>query len=48
MWFSGFELMGFGDSTCVHRKRLVPADGKRTGMGQVWRDAERLLLATVC
>lgn len=35
-------------STCLRRKRLVLADGKRAGMEQVWPDADRLLLATVC
>lgn len=40
--------MGFADSTCVHRNRIFSGSGKRTGMGQVWRDADHLLLATVC
>ena len=35
-------------STCLRRKRLVLADGKRTGMEQVWRDADHFLFATVC
>lgn len=48
VWFCEFELLRFADSTWVYRNRTHLADGTRTGMDQVWRDTDHLLLATVC